>query len=499
MTIKKILHSLEKFIYEINTESRLARVGLKKEQKIAPIVKKYQWLYSLPTINFVKKAYEEEKNEDNKKQLKLLFFELSESFLYSKIASLEDKIETFFNKSKVEVDKEKIAYYNLGPLISKTADFKKRESLQDAGWQVVKKANPQMLLMLKTALKSLKKDLGFVGQIDFYQKKKTINYSQFYHLVQEINSQLQGLYQEKMGKFVQENLNVPWKNLRNCHLSYLTGLNRFDQYFSKEKLMPVFEASMKDLGFFIKKQTNINIDTAERPGKNPRAVCYSSKVPEEIHLIIKPIGGFYDFTAFFHEAGHSEHYGNMQSSLPFAYRYLASSHASSELYSYLFESLTRNPLWLEKYLKLPKKVAKQVAYDSEIINFCLLIRYLGKFSYEYQLFLSGNFVKGPQLYAQTLTKFTNFIYNPVSYLNDIDSGFYSADYLRAWIGEAQLIVFLEKKFGQNWFERKEVGDLLQKMWEPGLKFDLEEILERNKIGKAFDIQPLISRFKKALV
>ncbi len=499
MTIQKILQSLEKFIYEINTESRLARVGLKKEQKIAPIVKKYQWLFNLPTINFVKKAYEEEKNEDTKKQLKLLLFELSESFLYSKVASLEDKIETFFNKSEVEVDKEKIAYYNLGPLISKTADFKKRERLQDAGWQVVKKANPQILLMLKTSLKSLKKDLGFVGEIDFYQKKKTIDYSQFYRLVQKINSQLQGLYQEKMGKFVQENLNVPWKNLRNCHLSYLTGLNRFDQYFPKEKIMPVFEASMKDLGFVIRKQTNIKIDTADRPGKNPRAVCYSSRVPEEIHLIIKPIGGFYDFTAFFHEGGHSEHYANMQASLPFAYRYLSSSYASSELYSYLFESLTRNPLWLEKYLNLPKKIAKQVAYDSEMINFCLLIRYLGKFSYEYQLFSNGDFTKGPQLYAQTLTKFTNFVYNPISYLHDMDSGFYSADYLRAWIGEAQLIVFLEKKFGQNWFEEKRAGDLLKKMWEPGLKFDLEEIIERNKIGKAFDIQPLVYRFKKALI
>ncbi|MCX6725715.1 MAG: hypothetical protein NT052_00145, partial [Candidatus Shapirobacteria bacterium] len=390
MTIKKILQELEKFIYEINTESRLARVGLKKEQKIAPIVKKYQWLFSLPTINFVKKS-------------QLLFFELSESFLYSKTASLEDKIETFFNKSEVEIDGEKIAYHNLEPLISKTADFKKRERLQKAGQQVVKKANPQMLLMLKTALKSLEKDLGFIGEIDFYQKKKTIDYSQFYRLVQEINSQLQGIYQEKMGKFVQENLNVVWKNLNSCHLSYLRGLNHFDHFFPKGQLMPVFEFSMKDLGFILKKQTNIKIDTAERPGKNPRAVCYTTKVPEEIHLIIKPIGGFYDFTAFFHEGGHAEHYSNMSANLPFAYRYLAASHASSELFSFLFESLTRNPLWLEKYLNLPKKIAKQVAYESEMANLCLLIRYLGKFSYEYQLFSDGDFAKGPQLYSQTLT------------------------------------------------------------------------------------------------
>ena len=498
MTLQEIFKSLEKSKYEIDTESRLARVGLKDEQKIAPILKKYDWLYDLSTVNFVKENYKKETKPNIKEQLRLLFFELADFFLYKKVAEIDDRLSTFFNKTEVELDGEKISFYNLGPLISKTADFGKRERLYEAGLRVIKKANSDYLLMLESALKSTKSDLNFDGYIDFYQNKKTIDYNLFQNLVFKINSQLQGLYREKMNKFVEKNLNCLWKNLKSCHLSYLLVLNRFDQYFPKEKLMPVFEASMKDLGFNIKNQPNIQIDTEERPKKNPRAVCYPAKVPQEIHLIIKPIGGFYDFTAFFHEAGHSEHHAHVKASLPFAFRHLESSNALAELFSFLFESLTRNPLWLEKYLDLTKKTANQITYDSEMANFYLLIRYLAKFCYEYQLFSSGDFSVGPQLYAKTLTKFTNFIYDPIAYLDDLDDGFYSADYLRAWIGHSQLVAFFEKKFGGNWFEKKEAGEWLKKIWELGSQFELEEVLEKSHIGKAFDIKPLVLRFKKSL-
>jgi len=498
MTLKKIIKTFDKSLYEINTESRLAWVGLKKEQEITPILQKYRWLYDLPTLNFIKKNYQKETNSNLKKQFRLLFFDLSDLFLYRKVIVIDDRLTTFFNKAIVEVDGEKIAFHNLGPLIGKSADFDKRERLYEAALKITQKSNKDFLLMLKSNLKSIQKDLGFESYLDFYQNKKGVDYSQFQKTVLKINSQLQGLYLKEMKKLVEENLHRPWQNLRSCHASYLLLLNRFDQYFPKEKLIPVFEASMRGLGLNIKKQKNIKIDATERAEKNPRAVCYNAKVPQEIHLIIKPYGGFYDFEAFFHEAGHAEHYANMDSKLPFVYRYLSSSYALHELFSYLFESLTRNPLWLEKYLKLPKKIAKQIAYESNLANLFMLVRYLGKFSYEYQLFSSGSLSSGPQLYAKTLRKFTNFIYNPINYLSDMDEGFYSADYLRAWIGQAQLVAFLEKKFGKYWFGKKEVGNWLRKIWAEGSQFELEELLEKNQISKPFNIKPLVSRFKNSL-
>lgn len=498
MTIQKIIKAFDQSLYEMNTEARLARVGLKKEQKITPIFKKYAWLYSLSTLNFLKKKYKKERDLNLKKQLRYLFFNLADTFLYRKIITIDDRLTTFFNKATVNVDEKVISFHNLGPLIGKTVDFNKRERLYGAALKITQKANPDLLLALKLTLESLNKDLSFKNYLSFYQEMKEIDYSEFQKTVLKINSQLQGLYRQKMNTFVRKNLNRAWKNLKSCHASYLLLLNKFDNYFPKEKLLPVFETSMASLGIEVRKQKNIKIDAEERPEKNPRAACFNAKVPQEIHLIIKPHGGFYDYMAFFHEGGHAEQFAHIDAKLPFAFRYLAPSQAQFELFSYLFESLTRNPLWLKKYLGIPHRIVEQVVFESELVNLYYLIRYLGKFSYEYRLFSSGDLSLGPQLYAKTLTKFTNFVYSPISYLADMDEGFYSADYLRAWIGHAQLVAFLEKKFGKDWFEKKEVGEWLKKLWRPGSQFELEEILKKNKIGQPFDIKPLVSRFKKSL-
>ena len=44
------------------------------------------------------------------------------------------------------------------------------------------------------------------------------------------------------------------------------------------------------------------------PQKSPRAFCAPVRVPDEVYLVIAPVGGREDFAALFHEAGHTEHY-----------------------------------------------------------------------------------------------------------------------------------------------------------------------------------------------
>lgn len=43
--LKMSSQTLEESTYEVQTESRLAYSGLKKEQNIAGVLKKYAWLY----------------------------------------------------------------------------------------------------------------------------------------------------------------------------------------------------------------------------------------------------------------------------------------------------------------------------------------------------------------------------------------------------------------------------------------------------------------------
>jgi hypothetical protein len=63
----------------------------------------------------------------------------------------------------------------------------------------------------------------------------------------------------------------------------------------------------------------------------------------------------------------------------------------------------------------------------------------------------------------------------INFLNDIDPGMYTAEYLEAWFFESQLKRYLKDKYGEDWFVKKEARDFLIKIWNQGFKYTLEEI------------------------
>jgi hypothetical protein len=60
----------------------------------------------------------------------------------------------------------------------------------------------------------------------------------------------------------------------------------------------------------------------------------------------------------------------------------------------------------------------------------------------------------------------------------MDSGFYSADYLRAWIRSAQLRTHLIREVGEDWWRRPETGERLRALFREGTRPSSEEIAKR---------------------
>ena len=92
-------------------------------------------------------------------------------------------------------------------------------------------------------------------------------------------------------------------------------------------------------------QSNVTLDTEARPTKSPRAFCSTPRVPEEVYLVLPPIGGREDYAALFHEAGHAEHYGCTDAELAFEFRHLGDN-GVTESFAFLLEGLTANGEWL---------------------------------------------------------------------------------------------------------------------------------------------------------
>ena len=61
------------------------------------------------------------------------------------------------------------------------------------------------------------------------------------------------------------------------------------------------------------------------------------------------------------------------------------------------------------------------------------------------------------MYERLLTEATGIRYQRDNYLADMDAGFYSADYLRAWIRSAQLRDHLIREVGDRLVAQPEHG------------------------------------------
>ena len=80
-------------------------------------------------------------------------------------------------------------------------------------------------------------------------------------------------------------------------------------------------------------------------------------------------------------------------------------------------------------------------------------------------------------YFEILSDALKLPVNPESYLDDIDGSFYVIGYLRSWAFEAQLREFLRSEFGNEWFARREAGDLLRELWSLGQEPTADELLQ----------------------
>ncbi|MDQ4082367.1 MAG: hypothetical protein M3123_05705, partial [Actinomycetota bacterium] len=235
---------------------------------------------------------------------------------------------------------------------------------------------------------------------------------------------------------------------------------------------------------------NVRLDLDDRPQKNPRACVIASDPPSLVHLITRAQGGLHDYQAFLHEAGHALHYAGCDPALPYTFRRLSRDHALTEIYSFLLESVTREPGWHAEHFGLDDDEARERAELTGFLEALLFRRYAAKL--EYELAFWSDFEHAPDyapVYAEKLRGAIGFRYRPDGYLADMDDGFYSADYLRAWIRTAQLRAHLRETVGDDWWRREETGELLRGLFREGTKPSSEEIASR--IGyEALDTEPL---------
>jgi hypothetical protein len=276
------------------------------------------------------------------------------------------------------------------------------------------------------------------------------------------------------------------------HFGYVRRLSPLEATYTKERSVEVCLDSLRRLGLDLAAQPNIRLDLDDRPQKSPRACVVPSDPPAVVHLITRAQGGLHDYAALLHEAGHALHYAGSGHTLPYTFRAVARDHALTEIYSYIVEAISREPGWHERYFDLTPEQARENAEAVAFTELLLFRRYEAKLRFELEFWSTfGRDGAGmPEHYSELLTAASGIRYRPANYLADMDAGFYSADYLRAWIRSSQLRDYLRRELGDDWWCDPRTGAFLRDLWAEGTQPLSEDIAAR--IGfDPLDTGPLV--------
>lgn len=365
---------------------------------------------------------------------------------------------------ELEWDGEMVHYRSAPVLQANEPDPDRRAALEEARNNLMAtELNPLTLELLERS-HELARELGWESMRDLCQD---LSGTDFGALAQQTEGFLAGTedsYEELVEPELREQVGLGFDRLRRSDLSAFFRAPALDAGFPEERLVASLTETLAGLGIDVAAQPGVVIDTERRPKKSPRAFCAPVRVPDEVYLVIAPVGGREDFAALFHEAGHTEHYAHVDASLPVEDRYLGDN-SVTEGFAFLFEHLVSDPEWLRR--RLGVEDPDQIVRHERAARMVFLRRYAAKLSYELELHGGGPIDGLASVYARRLSDAVHVDWPAVSWLSDVDPFFYVARYLRAWALETHLRSALRERFGEAWFEELAAGVFLRELWSAG--------------------------------
>jgi hypothetical protein len=160
------------------------------------------------------------------------------------------------------------------------------------------------------------------------------------------------LYEQHADKLMRSRVGLSLTEAQRWDTPRMMRAPSWDTAFPGDKMLPALEATLADLGVDLHGQKNVHLDVEQREHKSPRAFCSPIEVPGKVMLVIQPIGGPDDWSALFHEAGHTEHFAHTSADLDMEWRRLGDN-AVTEGYAMLLQHLIDEPAWLLRRLAPP--------------------------------------------------------------------------------------------------------------------------------------------------
>jgi hypothetical protein len=475
-------------------EHYLFHSGQKNCLEIAPIYERYGHLFDRDSIDRLTRELDlsERSEAENVTINRLLAFAV-EQFLENSVKELTEQISQFEATATVEFMGRNMTFQDSAVAIMTERNRESRKAIYGRRLALIDAANDlrtQRIVKLHETACSL----GYSSYAELFERLRRLDYKEIARQCEALLSRTEPVYVARLDEALRRDLGLSIDEAERSDAMYLLHLTSFDDSFPPREMLRVYSETMAGLGITVGSQRNIVIDSEARPRKNPRAFCMPITIPDDVRLVIRPVGGQSDYQSLLHESGHAQHFGWASAQLPPEFKYTG-DYALTETYAFLFNHLVSDSNWLRDFLGLADSA--ELVRSITLARLVTVRRYVAKLTYERRLHSDGELTGHAELYAELQTASTRFRTEAAEFLFDLDDSFYSASYLRAWAFEVLLREYLKTRFGSRWWASSHAGVFLKDIWETGDRYTADEMAAQIGIG-TIDFDPLADEFNSTL-
>ena len=426
-----------------------------------------------------------------------VFHSLLGHYLQYRISPYENELFAWMKGAAAHVCGEKIYFKDILAWCQKRSDVEKRRTIERETRILCKFLKPFALGVWELLLRLLEDEFGYEDYLAYCREKKHIDYEAYVPKLKEILRQTNTLYFKAMEAWSQRSLGRPLRELNRFDSIYMLGLGEFDHLFPDHIPLSDHLDFFNQWGIHVNNIPGLCLDISRSPTKGAQAMSFAVKIPDEIHLVMNPQGGWIDLETLFHEMGHALSHTFTSPELSSAEKDFFTSNTLSETYAFLLQNMCFSPCFLERHLGLSSKGIEEMSFYKALKDLSVFRRYVGKFLAEYQMF-KENGIENGEIYAHVLEKHTGFSYRAETHLFDLVPEFYALDYVVSWLAEATMERTLKESLGHDWMFRPVAGEMLKDWWRCGNQYELDEFFAVKGIGP-IESKDIVSRWRRKLL
>ncbi len=489
------MEQIERALLTLNYRLTSRALNLwKGNESRTPNHKVYDGFYDILNPTTIKGLHASGRETGHKRRV---FHALLGHYLQYRISPFENELFAWIKGAAVHVDGEKIYFKDILSWCQKRSDLVKRRKIEDESSILCKFLKPFSLGVWEFLLELLEDEFGYKDYPEYCRNKKLVDYEAYVPKLEEIMRETDTLYFEAMEAWAQRSLGVPLYELNRFDAIYMLGLTEFDYLFPDQIPLSDHLDFFNQWGIQVKNMPGLCLDMSHSPKKGAQAMSFALRIPDEIHLVMNPQGGWIDLETLFHEMGHTLSNVFTSPELPSAEKDFFTSNTLSETYAFLLQNMCFSPFFLERHLGLSSKEIEKISFYKVLKDLSVFRRYVSKFLAEYEMFKEKKIANG-EIYARLLEKHTGFSYRPETHLFDLVPEFYALDYVVSWLAEATMEKMLAQTLGHDWMFKPEAGKILKDWWQCGNRYELDEFFAVKGIG-AINSKDILDRWRSKII